>query len=93
MSRRQLNTTFFEKLYVEDDHVSTTVLTRTFADLGGAVRLEEVRRTSNTKKTAPSGAVLSWSDSDLLAAVASAGGSSKTALVGLEGLEPPTSAM
>jgi hypothetical protein len=50
------------------------------------------RKVQTTKKTSPLGEVLTWSDPDLLLAVAQAVGSSKAALVGDAGFEPTTSA-
>jgi hypothetical protein len=44
--RRRLNGCFFEKFYVDEDFVEVAVLTKTFADLGGAVRAAQAQTRS-----------------------------------------------
>jgi site-specific DNA recombinase len=96
-ARRQLNGCFYERFYVDEEGVEVALLTKTFADLGGAVRAAQTDRQAGertTRKTPPAlGEAVDWADVDLMTAIALAGGLRKTALVRLGGIEPPTPAL
>jgi hypothetical protein len=93
-ARRSLNQAIFEKLYVFEDEVTGHVLRRPFAELHGA---QEVLRggiengVGKRRRHLMTPPVDRSPKADLLVAALSSGnGSSKTAMVGDEGFEPPT---
>jgi site-specific DNA recombinase len=97
-TRRLLTQTFFERIYIDDDDVTEVRYQRPFGDLHAAGRIwlasaGEGRRTGRRQAKSPDtrGAeALQGGWADLLASVSLDTGSSKTVLVDLRGLEPPT---
>ena len=91
--RRQLNQAFYEKMYVDDrGQVADTVLTDLFSDFRTATRLDAKKITTAKKAITIDEWVDTASTAELLADVASAGGSSKRSMVGKAGFEPAASA-
>jgi hypothetical protein len=86
--RRQLNLTFHERLYVEDESISDRELNWPFTELFEAsgryqrLRPQDLIKVDTHMRPGQAGAHVE-TNADLLATVLSAGGSSKTALVGL----------
>ena len=93
--RRQLNQAFYQRLYVDDlGEVTEVVLTDFFRDFQDAKHHVAVGRPRKSLKNVTLDEwVATASNADLLTDVALAGGSSKKSLVGLGGIEPPTSAL
>jgi len=98
-SRRLLNNAFYQRFYVEDGD-AVGVLNEVFGDLSWAslhYRQLSGRADSSVrqprKEPVPVGTGSDWSNRDLLLAIARVPGSSNEALVGLGGIEPPTSAL
>jgi site-specific DNA recombinase len=94
--RRQLNQAFYQRMYVDDlGEVAEALLTDFFRDFHeGSQRPATARpRKDPLKGISLDEWVATASTADLLADVASAGGSSKRSMVGLAGIEPATSAL
>lgn len=95
MGRRQLNQAFYERMYVDElGEVTEMTLTTFFRDFHMARQqvASRPRRKSLQTLTIDEWVALA-STADLLADLAMAGGSSRKSLVGLGGIEPPTSAL
>ena len=87
--RRILNQAIFERLYVDDNEVTDHVLREPFAELHEAQERLPVGHSSVGRRPRAERAV-DQTKADLLVAALSSGGSSKTAMVGEGGFEPPT---
>ena len=81
--RRHLNQAFFEKLYIDKGEVAGHVLAEPFGELVDAQQ-SVIERGSAQESTS------SASDTNPFLAIVQVRGSSKTVMVGAEGLEPPT---
>ena len=88
--RRLLNQAIFVKLYVDDNEVTDGVMREPFAELHAAQASVAVDGRPIGKRRRPEAAI-DQTEADLLVAALSGGGSSKTAMVGEGGFEPPTS--
>ena len=90
--RRQLNQAFYEKMYVDDrGEVTDSVLTDLFNDFRSARQIAETGVQPRNAITIDEW-ISTASNSELLARVVQAGGSSKRSMVGKAGFEPAASA-
>ena len=88
--RRLLNQAIFVKLYVDDNEVTDHVMREPFAEIHAAQGIVDVDGRPIGRRRRPEAAI-DQTEADLLVAALSGGGSSKTAMVGEGGFEPPTS--
>ena len=79
------------KLYVDDNEVTDHVIREPFAEMHTAQASFDVDGQRIGKRRRPEAAI-DQTEADLLVAALSGGGSSKTAMVGVPGFEPGTSA-
>jgi site-specific DNA recombinase len=90
--RRILNQAIFERLYVDDNEVTDHVLREPFAELHEAQERLTVGNGSVGRRPRTERSV-DQAKADLLVTALSSQGSSKTAMVEVSGLEPPTSTL
>lgn len=92
--RRNLNDTFFQKLYIDDCEVADDELKPPFAELSATKKAVMDGQYMQTQNTGDPGAPAKTKTGlPGLAGIFSAGGSSKTVLVELRGIEPLTFSM
>jgi site-specific DNA recombinase len=91
--RRLLNQAIFEKLYVDASEVSGADSAVPFAELVKAHQEFVVLPKGKKTKKTTGDAVVSGTLTGLLAGMVCAGGSSRSVMVGADGLEPPTSSL
>jgi site-specific DNA recombinase len=88
--RRLLNQAIFVKVYVDDNEVTDHVMREPFAQMHTAQASIAIDGQPIGRRRRPEPAI-DQTEADLLVAALSGGGSSKTAMVGEGGFEPPTS--
>jgi hypothetical protein len=80
------------KLYVDDNEVTDHVMREPFAEMHAAQASVDLDGRPIGKRRRPEEAAIDQTEADLLVAALSGRGSSKTAMVGVPGFEPGTSA-
>jgi site-specific DNA recombinase len=91
--RRLLNQAIFSKLYIDDEDVTASVLAEPFAELVEAQDRVQALASSGEDAGSTPTSNDPKSKADLLVSALSVGGWSKTAMVEVSGLEPPTSTL